>query len=318
MQHRIILSVLAVLMLCGFGTPPLNLGISQDNVDCTVVAQDAWNFNKEDHIIIVESKRYLNHGDSFSPTFYCGPTQFGIFCPLFLPSGGIFGTGAVDMDHYHSGSFEVTMGLRSDYRSASQNYRTDNKLTIAFHIKGMFTNGDPFGGPLGWLRAEVVWKEGEFYTGGDDFAAGAHSDRICLNLDPGGNKPIEDGGGPTGDKSQYCGSDVVEDNTGVFSTGEDSLVYQEWSHVAVVWDGAESGQYLNGETRYYLDGVLVKTETGINGRILNSQNKWLIAGFAPSGFEAVHYVLDNLQIDNIAWDQDRVDLAWNCNVPDVF
>jgi len=223
------------------------------------------------------------------------------------------------MDHYHSGSFEITMGLRSDYRSASQNYRTDNKLTIAFHIKGLWSPCcGCCGGPIGWNTAEVVWKLGEAYTGGDGDVITTHSDRICFNLDPGGTRPIADAGGPTGDKWQYCGSDVVEENTGVFSTLAGSLVYQEWSHVAVVWDGAESGQYLNGETRYYLDGVLVKTETGIDGRILNSQNKWLISGFAPSAFEAVHYVLDNLQIDNIAWDQDRVDLAWNCNVPDVF
>lgn len=306
MYNRIILSAIA-LTLCGW--PSINLGGGAGMHDCEVLATNSWNFNDYVHIPGQNPSSFKYQGvGSQSEPMYCGPSQYSITCPTDAPNEGPFGSGAVFMDAVGTGADDwVDVALITDWRSW-QNYQANNELTIAFHIKAAWSSGNRYG----WFRPPLVWRLGEFWTGGD--SGFAHNDRVCLNLDPVGNDPIDDAGGATGNKYTYCGTSVAATEDGLNTTLVDSIPLDEWVHVVTVFEGGASPGFSGGTYKFYIDGTLVKTETGIDGLIANSGNDiWI--GNGASRFDFIKYYMDNLQIDNTAWDQDRIDQAWNCDLP---
>lgn len=307
MPYRIVLSLLAIMTLCGW--PSINLGAGAGGApQCTVKAQNSWNF--DDYVNIPSqsptSFKYQGVGQH-NQSMYCGPDDHGVVCPVDVPNGGPLGSGAVFM-RAHNGTEWNPVELRSDWRNW-QNYQSNDELTISFDIKGVWQPS----APLGWKKPAVIWREGEFFTGGDN-ANGTHNERICFNLDPGDTESIVDAGGSTGDKQEFCGSDVVADNTGVNTTGAASLVDGEWVHITVVWTGGSAPNWNTGKIEYYVDTTLVKTESNIEGRIKNTGNRLRI-GWGANLFQDTDYYLDNLQIDKNAWDADRVALAVGCDIP---
>ena len=275
-------SVLISLSTSALGLPP-----------CTLVGDDAWNF---DDIVFTGTNpnfAYLNQGTNATPygsSAVCDTLKTAGVpdCPEIETSLGINGTGSVSW--YHTG-FEIGLIIGDDSRA---DFRVANKFSVTFHAQA---TSQPWNLPQ-WVYvyyANILNKSGVYLY--DEYKIGIALERDTICMDVFG---VTDTG--------TCGNHGGE-------TTNDWAVANEWHHFAFIWEGDPTPPHSLsiGEYRVFQDGVEVGTQGSIPGRIANSTGVARI-GDTFDVFSQMFIRLDNMNIFYNKALTDAEVLETNCAV----
>ena len=296
LQAGIVALVLLLPTTC-LAVQSLILGQNGHDTDCTLIANDAWNFNTA--VPVLTGYKYENVGleATAGGAMNCGHSGW-VGCPPFFEQtfgGPLNGSGYVNLNTTLSW---VQSGFATSDKSW-MDYSIANEVTVSFHIRATGTVANEY---LGFLGPPVVEKVGEVFIGGDWSTGAGSNSFLCMNLagvvDPAAILA----------SAVDCGSSVLAANNHLAATTNTGNITgtSGWHHVVMVYTGF---QY-----QVWLDGVLEGQDLFLTGGLPNTTGQWRI-GVGLNAFQISKFEIDNLQIfDRDVGSGEVLDL--NCSVPD--
>jgi len=274
-------------VLIGLSTGALGTGA------CTLVGDDAWNFDDIQPTGTNPNFAFLNQGTNATPygsSAVCDTLKTaGVpACPEIESSLGINGTGSIS---WYAKGFEIGLIISDDSRA---DFTTSNKFSVTFHAQATSQFWyNPY-----WTfvqYANILNKSGVYLYDEYKIGTALEKDTICMDV-----FGVTDTG--------TCGNHGGE-------TTNDWAVANEWHHFAFIWEGDPTPPHTLsiGEYRVFQDGVEVGTQGSIPGQIPNSTGDTRI-GDTLNAFSQMFVRLDNLNIFYNKALTDAEVLETNCAV----